>query len=121
MQPVATLSAYSLQLSALNLMHRSHVPDFEKGRDLLQARHDPWVQQAQLQVSGQWAKDEEIARQREREAGLCQASGCPYALRAPCAQPFCLEMRVGTPLAAPMAALDVIAGRAGTTGSVTPL
>ncbi len=91
------------------------------GRDLLQARHDPWVQQAQLQVSGQWAKDEEIARQREREAGLCQASGCPYALRAPCAQPFCLEMRVGTPLAAPMAALDVIAGRAGTTGSVTPL
>lgn len=91
------------------------------GRDLLQARHDPWVQQAQLQASGQWAKDEEIARQREREAGLCQASGCPYALRAPCAQPFCLEMRVGTPLAAPMAALDVIAGRAGTTGSVTRL
>ena len=91
------------------------------GRDLLQARHDPWVQQAQLQASGQWAKDEEIARQREREAGLCQASGCPYALRAPCAQPFCFEMRVGTPLAAPMAALDVIAGRAGTTGSVTPL
>ena len=36
-QPVATLSAYSLQLSAINLMHRSHVPDFEKGRDLLQA------------------------------------------------------------------------------------
>lgn len=91
------------------------------GRDLLQARHDPWVQQAQLQASGQWAKDEEIARQREREAGLCQASGCPYALRAPCAQPFCLEMRVGTPLAAPMAALDVIAGRAGTTGSVRRL
>ena len=91
------------------------------GRDLLQARHDPWVQQAQLQASGQLAKDEEIARKREREAGLCQASGCPYALRAPCAQPFCLEMRVGTPLAAPMAALDVIAGRAGTTGSVTPL
>lgn len=91
------------------------------GRDLLQARHDPWVQQAQLQASGQLAKEEEIARQREREAGMCQASGCPYALRAPCAQPFCLEMRVGTPLAGPMAALDVIAGRAGTTGSVTRL
>ena len=91
------------------------------GRDLLQARHDPWVQQAQLQASGQLEKDEEIARQREREAGLCQASGCPYALRAPCAQPFCLEMRVGTPLAGPMAVLDVVAGRVGTTGSVTRL
>ena len=91
------------------------------GRDLLQARHDPWVQQAQLQASGQLAKDEEIAREREREAGLCQAPGCPYALRAPCAQPFCLEMRVGTPLAGPMAVLDVVAGRVGTTGSVTRL
>lgn len=91
------------------------------GRDLLQARHDPWVQQAQLQASGQLAKDEEIAREREREAGLCQAPGCPYALRAPCAQPFCLEMRVGTPLTGPMAMLDVVAGRTGTTGSVTRL
>ena len=91
------------------------------GRDLLQARHDPWVQQAQLQASGQLAKDEDSARPREREAGLCQAPGCPDALRAPCAQPFCLEMRVGTPLAAPMAVLDVVAGRAGTTGSVTRL
>ena len=91
------------------------------GRDLLQARHDPWVQQAQLQASGQLAKDEEIAREREREAGLCQAPGCPYALRAPCAQPFCLEMRVGTPLAGPMAVLDVIAGRTGTTGNITRL
>ena len=91
------------------------------GRDLLQTRHDPWVQQAQLQASGQLAKDEEIARGREREAGLCQAPGCPYALRAPCAQPFCLEMRVGTPLAGPMAVLDVVAGRTGTTGSVTRL
>ena len=36
-QPVATLSAYSLQLSAINLMHRSPVADFEKGRELLLA------------------------------------------------------------------------------------
>lgn len=36
-QPVATLSAYSLQLSAINLMHRSQVADFEKGRELLLA------------------------------------------------------------------------------------
>ena len=39
-QPVATLSAYSLQLSAINLMHRSHVADFEKGRDMLLALCD---------------------------------------------------------------------------------
>ncbi len=37
MQPVATLSAYSLQLSAINLMHRSPVAEFEKGRELLLA------------------------------------------------------------------------------------
>lgn len=37
LQPVATLSAYTLQLSAINLMHRSPVADFEKGRDLLLA------------------------------------------------------------------------------------
>ncbi len=37
MQPVATLSAYSLQLSAISLMHRSPVADFEKGRELLLA------------------------------------------------------------------------------------
>ena len=36
-QPVATLSAYSLQLSAINLMHRSPVAEFEKGRELLLA------------------------------------------------------------------------------------
>lgn len=36
-RPVATLSAYSLQLSAINLMHRSQVSDFERGQDLLQA------------------------------------------------------------------------------------
>ena len=37
LQPVATLSAYSLQLSAINLMHRSPVAEFEKGRELLLA------------------------------------------------------------------------------------
>ncbi|MBK6866734.1 MAG: hypothetical protein IPG98_01955 [Burkholderiales bacterium] len=37
MQPVATLSAYSLQLGAINLMHRSPVAEFEKGRELLLA------------------------------------------------------------------------------------
>lgn len=79
------------------------------GRDLLQARLDPWLQLAQLQASGQLPRDEDLAR--EREAGLCQAPGCPYALRAPCAQPFCLEMRVGAP-GASMAVLDAPPGRA---------
>lgn len=36
-QPVATLSAYSLQLGAINLMHRSRTADFEKGYELLLA------------------------------------------------------------------------------------
>lgn len=79
------------------------------GRDMLQARLDPWLQLAQLQASGQLPRDEDLAR--EREAGLCQAPGCPYALRAPCAQPFCLEMRVGAP-GASMAVLDAPPGRA---------
>lgn len=79
------------------------------GRDMLQARLDPWLQLAQLQASGQLPRDEDLAR--DREAGLCQAPGCPYALRAPCAQPFCLEMRVGAP-GASMAVLDAPPGRA---------
>jgi len=65
------------------------------GRDLLQARQDPWVQMAVLQASGQWPRDEDAAR--DREAGLCQAPGCPYAGRAACAQPFCLALRAVPP------------------------
>lgn len=65
------------------------------GRELLQARQDPWLQMAVLQASGQAPKDE--AAQREREAGLCQTPGCPYAGRASCAQPFCVALRVVQP------------------------
>jgi len=65
------------------------------GRELLQARQDPWLQMAVLQASGQAPKDE--AARREREAGLCQTPGCPYAGRASCAQPFCVALRVVQP------------------------
>lgn len=66
------------------------------GRELLQARQDPWLQMAVLQASGQLPKDEDGIR--DREAGLCQTPGCPYAGRAACAQPFCLALRVVLPV-----------------------
>jgi hypothetical protein len=65
------------------------------GRELLHARQDPWLQMAVLQASGQLPKDEGAVR--EREAGLCQTPGCPYAARASCAQPFCVALRVVQP------------------------
>ncbi len=65
------------------------------GRELLQARSDPWLLMAALQASGQLPKDEE--RVREHEAQLCQSHGCPYAGRAPCEQPFCLALRTVLP------------------------
>lgn len=68
------------------------------GRDMLQARQDPWLQMAVLQASGHLPRDEDLAR--DQEAGLCQTPGCPYAGQAPCAQPFCLALRVVTPVAA---------------------
>jgi len=51
-----------------------------------------------LQASGHLPRDEDLAR--DREADLCQTPGCPYAGRAACPQPFCLAMRVVTPVAA---------------------
>ena len=65
------------------------------GRELLQARSDPWLLMAALQASGQLPKDEELVR--EHEAQLCQSHGCPYAGRAPCEQPFCLALRTVLP------------------------
>lgn len=65
------------------------------GRELLQARQDPWLQMAVLQASGHLPKDEDGLR--DREAGLCQTPGCPYAGRASCAQPFCLALRAVPP------------------------
>ncbi|MDH4448555.1 MAG: hypothetical protein QE488_13030 [Acidovorax sp.] len=61
------------------------------GRDMLQARLDPWTQIAVLQASGQVSREEERARNGAPE--LCDTLGCPYAARAVCVQPFCHAMR----------------------------
>ena len=61
------------------------------GRDLLQARLDPWTQMAVLQNSGQLPREDERARNGAQ--GLCDTLGCPYLARAACVQPFCLFMR----------------------------
>ncbi|WP_211250407.1 hypothetical protein [Simplicispira psychrophila] len=109
MEPAAARTSALLVLDFQPLLAAAGAAVY--GRDMLQARHDPWVQQAQLQASGQLAKEEEIAREREREAGLCQTVGCPYALRASCAQPFCLEMSVAAPVGAPRAVREALSGR----------
>jgi hypothetical protein len=59
------------------------------GRDMLQARTDPWTQMAILQNSGQVPRDE----RRGDASALCETAGCPYVARAACVQPFCLAMR----------------------------
>lgn len=61
------------------------------GRDMLQARLDPWTQMAVLQNSGHLPREEERARNSAQ--GLCDTMGCPYLARAACVQPFCLWMR----------------------------
>ncbi|MBY0412257.1 MAG: hypothetical protein K2Q97_19500 [Burkholderiaceae bacterium] len=61
------------------------------GRDMLQARLDPWTQMAVLQNSGQVPREDERARNSAQ--GLCDTMGCPYLARAACVQPFCLWMR----------------------------
>ncbi|MFN7857231.1 MAG: hypothetical protein ACK5OA_11780, partial [Acidovorax sp.] len=61
------------------------------GRDMLQARLDPWTQMAVLQASGQVPREDE--RARHGASHLCDTVGCPYAARAACVQPFCLAMR----------------------------
>lgn len=61
------------------------------GRDMLQARLDPWTQMAVLQASGQVPREED--KSRNGGQGLCHTPGCPYAGRAECEQPFCLALR----------------------------
>ena len=62
------------------------------GRDLLQARADPWLALAALQASGQWRTEEDAAHRTGEPP--CSTAGCPYEGRAPCVQPFCLALRV---------------------------
>jgi hypothetical protein len=65
------------------------------GREQLVARMDPWTQMAVLQASGHLPAD----AVRERDRPLCETVGCPYAGRAPCAQPFCMALRWVEPMA----------------------
>lgn len=62
------------------------------GRDLMQARNDPWLHMAIQQASGQWREEEEAALRRGGSEP-CHTVGCPYAGRAPCEQPFCMALR----------------------------
>ncbi|MES2610197.1 MAG: hypothetical protein V4679_08150 [Pseudomonadota bacterium] len=76
----------------LVLDFQAQLPASVYGRDMLlpQAqRLDPWTQMAVLQASGHLPTEEA----RERDRPLCEVSGCPYAGRSPCAQPFCLALR----------------------------
>ncbi|WP_298210428.1 hypothetical protein [Acidovorax sp.] len=86
------LEASAPRTSALLVMDfQPQLPATVYGRDMLQARLDPWTQMAVLQASGQVPREDE--RARNGASGLCDTVGCPYAARAACVQPFCLEMR----------------------------
>jgi len=68
------------------------------GREWMQQaamRADPWLQMAALQAGG-WRPEDEEAEAAARRGALpaCDQPGCPYEGRAPCAQPFCLALRV---------------------------
>lgn len=63
------------------------------GRDMMALqRSDPWLQMAALQASGWRPEDDEAAHSGRGEP--CDTTGCPYAGRAPCVQPFCVALRV---------------------------
>ena len=90
----ASAARTSLTSALLVLDFQPQLPAAVYGRDMLQARLDPWTQMAVLQNSGQVPTDEERARHNARGAqGLCDTVGCPYVARAACVQPFCLQMR----------------------------
>ena len=87
--------ASAARTSALLVLDfQPQLPAAVYGRDMLQARLDPWTQMAVLQNSGQVPTDEERARHHARGGQtLCDTLGCPYLARAACVQPFCLAMR----------------------------
>ena len=90
----ASAARTSLTSALLVLDFQPQLPAAVYGRDMLQARLDPWTQMAVLQNSGQVPTDEERARHNARGAqGLCDTVGCPYVARAACVQPFCQQMR----------------------------
>ena len=85
----------------LVLDFQPHLAATVYGRDMLQARLDPWTQMAVLQASGQVPRDEEKDRARNGASGLCETLGCPYERRAACAQPFCAALRWVDPVGPP--------------------
>ena len=87
----ASAARTSLTSALLVLDFQPQLPAAVYGRDMLQARLDPWTQMAVLQNSGLVPTDEERARHGAQL--LCDTVGCPYMARATCVQPFCLQMR----------------------------
>lgn len=87
------MEAAAPRTSALLVLDfQPHLAATVYGRDMLQARLDPWTQMAVLQASGQVPRGEED-RARNGASGLCETLGCPYERRAACAQPFCAALR----------------------------
>lgn len=78
------------------------VPPLVYGRDTLQPRTDAWAQMAAAQASGP-RPDADVL---DAPPTPCDRAGCPYEGRAPCAQPFCLDVRPVAPAAALQAAGD---------------
>lgn len=78
------------------------VPPLVYGRDTLQPRTDAWAQMAAAQAGGH-RSDADVL---DAPPTLCDRAGCPYEGRAPCAQPFCLDVRPVAPAAALTAAGD---------------
>ena len=87
------MEAAAPRTSALLVLDfQPHLAATVYGRDMLQARLDPWTQMAVLQASGQVPRGDED-RARNGASGLCETLGCPYERRAACAQPFCAALR----------------------------
>ena len=87
----ASTARTNLTSALLVLDFQPQLPAAVYGRDMLQARLDPWTQMAVLQNSGQLPREDDRARRGAQ--GLCDTAGCPYLARAACVQPFCLFMR----------------------------
>ncbi|MFN3887305.1 MAG: hypothetical protein ACK4MG_10130 [Aquabacterium sp.] len=92
------------------------VPPLVYGRDTLQPRTDAWAQMAAAQASGH-RPDADVL---DAPGPLCDRAGCPYEGRAPCAQPFCLDVRPVAPVAALTAAGDGPGQRSAVPGLAPP-
>ena len=59
-------------------------------QQLLQNKADPWLQMAAAQAANALPKERQPMG--EHRSHFCTTEGCQYEGRAPCAQPFCIEM-----------------------------